>query len=200
MKKRVLFAAVLLELHFLIFCALNATAQNWSLPKESSEVNWATPDRSYESKLDSCIGYAFGPDITFTLRIPNAFANDAPVNSDPKYTFALANPIPSKGYTTTTFVYGPEGDDGISNYLKTPIVINGETIIAPRTDALIVKNSGADSKARWESLFKLPGGNASGMFNYNTGIGYIVARAKDDPSGNTLILWAVYSNDSRYKR
>lgn len=179
---------------------LSLQAQNWSLPKESSEVNWATPDRSYDTKLDACIGYAFGPDIRFTLRIPNDFKNDAPINNDPKYTFALANPIPSRGYTTTTFVYGPDGDSGITNCLKSSIVINGETVMTPQTFGIITACNIAKSKKECETLYKLPGANFSWICNYNSGISYIVARAKDDPSGNTLILWAVYSEDSRYKR
>lgn len=179
---------------------LSLQAQNWSIPKESSEVNWATPERSFNSTLDDPVGYTWLSDKRYTIRIPNEFANDAPINRDSKYSFAFANPVPSKGYTTTTFVFGPEDPESFGCVLKTPIVINGETVMTPKTFGIIAACNLAKSKKECETLYKLPGGNFSWITNLNSKINYVVARAKDDPSGDTLILWAIYSTDSRYKR
>ena len=190
----------LISMSLVLFVSAFLQAQNWSIPKESSEVNWATPERSYDSTLEDPVGYNWSSDIKYTLRIPNAFANDAPLNRDSKYTFAFANPIPSKGYTTTTFVYGPDSYDEWKNVFKTPIVINGETVLTPKNESSVLSCKGNYStKQKCEELYKLPGGNFSWITNYNSQITYIVARAKDDPSGNTLILWAIHSTDSRYR-
>lgn len=178
---------------------LSLQAQNWSIPKESSEVNWATPERSYNSILEDPVGRKWSSDKTFTLRIPNEFANDAPINRDSKYTFAFANPIPSKGYTTTTFVYGPDSDNHYLHRLKTSIMIGGEAVVTPQNKSAFLSCTLGNSKQECETLYKLPGANFTWICNFNSQITYVVARAKDDPSGNTLILWAIYSSDSRYK-
>lgn len=132
---------------------LSLQAQNWSLPKESSEVNWATPERSFNSTLDDPVGYTWLSDKRYTIRIPNEFANDAPINRDSSYAFAFANPVPSKGYKNTTFVFEPDSYNKYRYVLKSPIVINGEAVLTPQDECSILACKNYAIKKEQETLF-----------------------------------------------
>lgn len=188
----------------LLFCAIGMTAaaQGWSLPKESEETNWTTPENTYASILGSD-AYSLGK-RTFTLRIPNDFLNDAPINKESYATFGIANPNPAKGYTTTTFTAEPRSEILIKggypstlDNLRSSIMINGEEAVSYSKHSYLILTF----RAGYKEIVNIPQESYyCTIKNQTTELEYWLVRAKDDPSGYTYILWAVASWSPRYKK
>ena len=198
---------------------LTVTSQSWSLPQDNSPkevIDWATPDIGmkpfegiYKGKAKN---YPYD-DIyedrngTYKVRIPNKFLGTG-LSPKSKTTWAIGTPDPAAGYTEVTLSYVTnwhksksertlwskywEPGDGLLK-IKNNVVINGKTVFKANETYMCYSTDGSYK----ENITFEQSPSVQFIYDIDSALYYQVVRARND-SGNSLILWGIFSTSGRY--
>ena len=164
---------------------LVSAQQEWSLPSDNKEQTWVTPDLygvpyPDDSEVESFTGKVFSK----VMRIPNRFKIGG---SNSNYTFSLGIPDASAGYLTVGFSFI---SDMVGTFTaKNDITIGGKKILKSGEYGYWVR----------DNSFGCPGPSFRLCSDSTDKLGLTFVFCKARNSDDAIILWAIYSKDSRYQ-